>query len=335
MALLITCHLHWLLAIVLGVSIWYNTVLACQLRSKSLLYMNPLLRLVRSPARAIGRMSWKTSPSNRSAAAVPHKQYDSIDTVLIGYWKCQSNCSAFTSTLFAQQTAFGRGVLLRDEAWKAFNDAEDEEASQLTGQLSDDHAVHANLPPSYICQVWTNTATWSHLAKVWLDNVERKPLPDAWEVADLYAYDAPPILAWKDVRFLPSHLWEHDPTVTGAVEWMLTEDGPRRISDDGGIRWRVGDAPLFRVKCAAQGAALSEATWDDADHQTFRRASELAKRRVVAVGDLHGDYANTLNVFRMAGIIDENNRWAGQNNTVFVQTVSKLVVYLRTSNDAL
>ncbi|KAI9597010.1 Metallo-dependent phosphatase-like protein [Syncephalis fuscata] len=60
--------------------------------------------------------------------------------------------------------------------------------------------------------------------------------------------------------------------------------------------------------------------WDDASHLSFRPASELAKRRVVAVGDLHGDFANSLNVFKMANIIDEEGHWAGGNYTVFVQT---------------
>ncbi|KAI8050360.1 Metallo-dependent phosphatase-like protein [Syncephalis plumigaleata] len=43
------------------------------------------------------------------------------------------------------------------------------------------------------------------------------------------------------------------------------------------------------------------------------------KRRVVAVGDLHGDAKNSLAVFRMAGLIDANDRWIAKD-TVFVQT---------------
>ncbi|RKP28050.1 Metallo-dependent phosphatase-like protein, partial [Syncephalis pseudoplumigaleata] len=38
------------------------------------------------------------------------------------------------------------------------------------------------------------------------------------------------------------------------------------------------------------------------------------------VGDLHGDFANSLSVFRMAGVIDADNHWAGGNHTVLVQT---------------
>ncbi|RUP47650.1 Metallo-dependent phosphatase-like protein [Jimgerdemannia flammicorona] len=43
--------------------------------------------------------------------------------------------------------------------------------------------------------------------------------------------------------------------------------------------------------------------------------------RIVAVGDLHGDYENTMNVFKMAGLVDENESWAGGDYTTFVQTV--------------
>ncbi|KAI8061777.1 Metallo-dependent phosphatase-like protein [Gongronella butleri] len=42
-------------------------------------------------------------------------------------------------------------------------------------------------------------------------------------------------------------------------------------------------------------------------------------RRIVAVGDLHGDLANTRKTFQFAGLIDENDKWVGKD-TVFVQT---------------
>lgn len=42
-------------------------------------------------------------------------------------------------------------------------------------------------------------------------------------------------------------------------------------------------------------------------------------RRIVAVGDLHGDFAAWRDIARMAGLIDGNGRWAG-GNSVLVQT---------------
>jgi hypothetical protein len=42
-------------------------------------------------------------------------------------------------------------------------------------------------------------------------------------------------------------------------------------------------------------------------------------RRVVAVGDLHGDLPNARKVLMMAGVVDANGDWSG-NIDVFVQT---------------
>lgn len=42
--------------------------------------------------------------------------------------------------------------------------------------------------------------------------------------------------------------------------------------------------------------------------------------RIVAMGDLHGDLANTLAIMKHAGIVDDEGRWAG-GNAIFVQTV--------------
>ena len=42
-------------------------------------------------------------------------------------------------------------------------------------------------------------------------------------------------------------------------------------------------------------------------------------RRIVAVGDLHGDYDNALKVLKMADVVDANGSWTG-NIDYFVQT---------------
>src|SRR5215213_1569108 len=44
-----------------------------------------------------------------------------------------------------------------------------------------------------------------------------------------------------------------------------------------------------------------------------------APQRIVAVGDLHGDYDVWLNIARAAGVVDAGNRWAG-GSTILVQT---------------
>lgn len=43
------------------------------------------------------------------------------------------------------------------------------------------------------------------------------------------------------------------------------------------------------------------------------------ERRIVAVGDLHGDYGNALKVLEMAGVVNENGSWTGDVD-YFVQT---------------
>lgn len=51
-------------------------------------------------------------------------------------------------------------------------------------------------------------------------------------------------------------------------------------------------------------------------------ASEL-DRRIVALGDLHGDLPNTLAILKFANIIDEEHHWIG-GDAIFVQTVNIL-----------
>ena len=48
-----------------------------------------------------------------------------------------------------------------------------------------------------------------------------------------------------------------------------------------------------------------------------------AAERIVAVGDLHGDLATTRSALRLAGVIDDEDRWAG-GTTALVQTGDQL-----------
>lgn len=45
----------------------------------------------------------------------------------------------------------------------------------------------------------------------------------------------------------------------------------------------------------------------------------VSARRIVAVGDLHGDYNQSLSVLRLAGLLDVHNNWSG-GDTYLVQT---------------
>lgn len=51
----------------------------------------------------------------------------------------------------------------------------------------------------------------------------------------------------------------------------------------------------------------------------------LSPRRIVAIGDLHGDYKQTIKVLHLANMIDDNKNWSG-NNGILVQTV--IIIYL-------
>ncbi|MFT6818208.1 MAG: hypothetical protein ACJATT_002021 [Myxococcota bacterium] len=53
--------------------------------------------------------------------------------------------------------------------------------------------------------------------------------------------------------------------------------------------------------------------------QSTEPASVDAPRRIIAVGDLHGDMQQTLTVFRLAGLINDDGHWSA-GDTVFVQT---------------
>ena len=43
------------------------------------------------------------------------------------------------------------------------------------------------------------------------------------------------------------------------------------------------------------------------------------ERRIVAVGDLHGDYPNALKVLQMSNVVDAQGNWTGDVD-IFVQT---------------
>lgn len=61
----------------------------------------------------------------------------------------------------------------------------------------------------------------------------------------------------------------------------------------------------------------------DSGHHTPDVQGGLPKdafvRRIVAVGDLHGDFRNTRRVLEMSGVVDKEGKWTG-NVDFFVQT---------------
>lgn len=62
---------------------------------------------------------------------------------------------------------------------------------------------------------------------------------------------------------------------------------------------------------------------DSAHHAPDIQGDDLAEdafvRRIVAVGDLHGDFGNTRKVLEMSGVVDKGGKWTGEVD-FFVQT---------------
>ncbi|RKP10734.1 Metallo-dependent phosphatase-like protein [Thamnocephalis sphaerospora] len=133
----------------------------------------------------------------------------------------------------------------------------------------------------------------------------------------------PPVLTKDNRRYLPAHLLKRVENALGAFEVVTTDNGlSLLIGDDGGAR-PLRD-PILYARCwdAAKTSRLAGKApqYEDPNHKTFRLASGLEKRRIVAVGDLHGDYESTLSVLRLARVVDGEGKWAGGSNTIFVQT---------------
>ncbi len=82
----------------------------------------------------------------------------------------------------------------------------------------------------------------------------------------------------------------------------------------------TASAPTSAAPGAPASAAPGAAPADLEPKIPFRFA---AAPRVVAVGDVHGDYAATLRALRLAGAVDEAGRWVG-GELVVVQTGDQL-----------
>ncbi|KAF9433769.1 hypothetical protein BGZ76_009007 [Entomortierella beljakovae] len=73
---------------------------------------------------------------------------------------------------------------------------------------------------------------------------------------------------------------------------------------------------VFAISLVCLQAICSNQSGTSVDARPYRRE---VSNRIVAVGDLHSDYTNTLAVLRLASIIDTNNNWAAGSDTL-VQT---------------
>lgn len=72
----------------------------------------------------------------------------------------------------------------------------------------------------------------------------------------------------------------------------------------------------FRFKPVEQP---EEVVIDADEYEYTREPRPRFSRKIIAVGDIHGDIGNAERILQMAGVVDENNNWSGKVD-VFVQT---------------
>ncbi|KAG0243993.1 Metallo-dependent phosphatase-like protein [Mortierella sp. GBAus27b] len=77
--------------------------------------------------------------------------------------------------------------------------------------------------------------------------------------------------------------------------------------------------PRLNTFLALAVACLQAAHWNQAGTANALPVTAQVSNRIVAVGDLHSDYAQTLAVLRLANIIDKDANWSAGSDTL-VQT---------------
>jgi hypothetical protein len=105
-----------------------------------------------------------------------------------------------------------------------------------------------------------------------------------------------------------------------AVAWSCACNGHRAVEPDAPRRGpdASSTAPTSSTAFAAPPSALSPATGPTA-HASLGRYVFPSPRRLVAVGDLHGDLDHARRALRLARAIDTSDRWVG-GDLVVVQT---------------
>jgi hypothetical protein len=105
------------------------------------------------------------------------------------------------------------------------------------------------------------------------------------------------------------HLYEKDPLLTSHPMTQL----PARFTSVAVLMAVLVSA------CAAKAGAIHRPAADTGQTETAAPAAAPSSRRVIAVGDLHGDLASARESLRLGGVIDASDHWAAGTAT-FVQT---------------
>ncbi|RKP04548.1 hypothetical protein THASP1DRAFT_33673, partial [Thamnocephalis sphaerospora] len=196
--------------------------------------------------------------------------------VVVGY---KTRCADGDKELDAEFTHYGNGVMLNSKPLRVSTRHDILREACPVGDLQ-------------VCQIIAHRNVWDQLAKVTVDT----PLTAAANVFEAvtlqFGYDAPPVVSQGLYRFIPAHLLGTFNSVPGAFTVTNAGNGKRMlVGDDGGAR--PLDSAIFRARCSI-GSNVNKLIpdaprYEDPDNKTFRRTSSLVQRRIVAVGDLHGD----------------------------------------------
>ncbi|KAI8048410.1 Metallo-dependent phosphatase-like protein [Syncephalis plumigaleata] len=148
---------------------------------------------------------------------------------------------------------------------------------------------------------------WNNLAKL---NPQKNLANDfsMWELGYYFAYDAPPVVFSNSYRYVPVHLLKPDQLTTITTHLHHVDGHTLHISDDGGVR--LVESKLFDYECQPIINTNILPPWSD---------PALNARRVVAIGDIHGDYDNLIKTLRLAKLINPFKHWSA-TNTILVQT---------------
>src|SRR3982750_544692 len=122
------------------------------------------------------------------------------------------------------------------------------------------------------------------------------------------------------------------PFATANISWM-----PERTSSESGrwqpsVRRRFRNAGLTALPESARNATVPALVRSGRAAALLRRlgclvglllaamasapATAAPQQRIIAVGDLHGDYQAWMTIARAAGLVDQRGRWAGGNATL-------------------
>jgi hypothetical protein len=93
---------------------------------------------------------------------------------------------------------------------------------------------------------------------------------------------------------------------------LVSDESDERLDYDQDVLQPEQEPVFQRQKdIIKQGDKMEWVTPEEAPHSSKDEAEPQFVRRIVAIGDLHGDLPNAMKVLRMTRVIDERGNWSG------------------------